>query len=47
MAAAETAELEISTYAKHLPALFTAGMCFFHGQNIAYLNVHYFLTASQ
>ena len=47
MAAAQAAELEISAYTQHLPALFAAGVLFFHCQNIADLNVHYFLISSQ
>lgn len=47
VAAAEAAKLKISADTQHLPALFAAGVLFFHCQNVAYLNVHYFLIFSQ
>ena len=47
MAAAAAAQLEVRARAQHLPLLTAAGVGFFHCEDIADLNVHYFLISSQ
>ena len=47
VAAAQAFEPEVCAGAQDLPPLFTAGMGFFHHQDILQSNVHYFLIPSQ
>lgn len=43
MTTAQTPQPQIRTTADHQPTLIAAGVGLFHGENIAYLNIHTFL----
>ena len=42
MAASQATQAEIRSGTQDLPPLFSAGMFFFHGENVIELNVHHY-----